>query len=372
MSSFSDMKRFIAILLLSTSAAFGDGFVRPGGAGGSTNWIANTNGAGIGTLTLNNQYAYAPVTVVTTFQTNNMTTSGAGSPGADPSIYKYAGEYNSQQYATNATTGTYCLYQNGSTWVIEDGATPGTGSTIRQYDTDNSTWADGGLAPVTMTLTDDNGSTITTDYQEFRTDISSYSGIYSFAGTDVYGYQYATNANANMLRFSDGESWQICDVVGGSGIFWYNTVPGFWTTVTGQLYCGITGNAGANYVPFRTLTTNGAVSLPAEKWDLNQYSGSGTLPLNNNYQTLNWTDPGGLTALEIAGLSNTNTLRPRWTVLKISNTSGSSCDITFSYDTRHLNTAISTIANGKVAIISIYDDGLGNSDSIVTASIVEP
>ena len=209
-------------------------------------------------------------------------------------------------------------------------------------------------APVTLTTTN-----------------ATYAGVYSFAGTDIYGKQSATNADARSLQWNVGNSgWELYDSVGGSMVFFNDgSGDGDWFSAAFDP-SDIAGVAGT-YSAFRTLVTNGAVSLPAVTWDIDQTTGSGTLPLNNGYQTITL-DASGYGSTEITDLSQANTLRPRWTVLKMFNNSGVTWGVTFTYATRHLNTPISSIPDQKVAVISIYDDGLGADNSIVTGSVVEP
>lgn len=199
-----------------------------------------------------------------------------------------------------------------------------------------------------------------------------YAGVYLFAGTDTYGKQYATNSSGACLSWDSSGAyffaWLLSDGVGGTVYFIDNGTD--WVTALSDP-TDITGVTVNTYTAFRTISANGAVSLPDDVWQPDIVNGTGTLNLNNNYQRLT-IDGASSGSFEISALANTATGRPRWTVLKIYNSSGSSCAITFSYTTRHLNTAISAIADDKVAIVSIYDDGLGNSDSIVTASKVEP
>ena len=204
---------------------------------------------------------------------------------------------------------------------------------------------------------------------------TDYNGVYSFYTTTAYGNQVATNSTGKALQW-DNEGlfdsvWTLRDAPNGT-VNYYMIYDGTgWKDSWGNDVDGVVSGINNTVSAFRTLVTNGAVSLPDDVWQPDIVNGSGTLNLNNNYQRLT-IDGASSGSFDISALANTATGRPRWTVLKIYNSSGSSCAITFSYTTRHLNTAISAIADDKVAIVSVYDDGLGNSDSIVTASKVEP
>jgi len=98
--------------------------------------------------------------------------------------------------------------------------------------------------------------------------------------------------------------------------------------------------------------------------------GNAIIELNNGYQRYEW----GANYFTITGITPAATGKPRWTSFKLLNTSLATMTLTISIsNARAIGSASPfTIPDGKVAWITIHDDGQGTDWSITYAVAIEP
>ena len=98
--------------------------------------------------------------------------------------------------------------------------------------------------------------------------------------------------------------------------------------------------------------------------------GNAIIELNNGYQRYEW----GANYFTITGITPAATGKPRWTSFKLLNTSLATMTLTISIsNARAIGSASPfTIPDGKVAWITIHDDGQGTAWSITYAVAIEP
>ncbi len=215
-------------------------------------------------------------------------------------------------------------------------------------------------APVTVTTTDE----------------VNYAGVYSYAGVDAYGNQYATNSGGYQLKFDSassygGEAYLLAQP--GGTVEWYYAGASEWRYApdypSGVVSDISTSLADASVVTtFRTLVSTGMVQLPDMEWD--GAATGGTLTLNNGYTRYTFTDAGGLFA--ITDISNLASGKPKWTSFKMFNNSG--VELTFTMDKTPavaIGTIVTAIPDQKVLWMTIHDDGQGTDASLTYATVLQ-
>ena len=200
-----------------------------------------------------------------------------------------------------------------------------------------------------------------------------YAGVYSYAGTDAWAHQYATNANGAWLHWNDDASeFEFSPALNAASTIFYSEGEGIWRFLDDSP-ANITGLVGNVEHTFRTLVNPGKVQLPDEVWS--GLETGGDITLNNGYLRYDFKDVGGQGTFAITGIANLNDGKPKSVSFKLYNDSqyaqNLALTISLGASPRRYGSLVTTVPYQKVCRIIIFDDGQGTDHSVEYSTVLE-